>query len=191
MAIILVYLLLVMVLFKQPRLPRLTPLFVINANIETGFTVKEKRRIIEAISMWQEATRGLVIFHIMSTNAKSLVYDNHDKTAGYAINFVKASSEDIEVQEWDEKHKRTVLGYAMAHPKTSVAFLVADRMKPNKLFRTVTAHEIGHLLGLDHNPRHYTLMFEFTNYMASNITVHDLKELVYSWRRRLAHVHVQ
>jgi hypothetical protein len=191
---ILAYLILVMIFFRLPNYQptiTLTPIFVINANIEVGFTIEEKKRIIEAMCMWQKATHGLVIFHLISTNAKKLVYNNHDETAGGAINFVKASMDDKEVEHWDEKYKRTVLGYAMVHQDTSVAFLVTDRMAPNELFRTVTAHEIGHLLGLKHNPKRGTIMFEFTNHMASYITANDIKELIYSWRQRLAHGHVE
>lgn len=160
-----------------------TPLYVINIGIDYSFTTSEKGMIIDALSSWQEATHNLVVFHIAHHNMRTLLYNKDDNTTGYAVNFVKASSEDLDVRYWDDHYNRTILGFAIIHSRCCLAFLVADRMRNKRLFTTITGHEIGHLLGLGHNPNRNTLMYEYSNYMAPQATNLDLQELIFQWRK--------
>jgi hypothetical protein len=129
---------------------------------------------------WQDATHGLVRFHLINTNAKHLVY-NKDGYSEYAINFIRALAKDQEVIGWDEKHDSTILGYAQGYEPCGLAFIVADRLYgKSAMFTATCGHEIGHLLGLPHNQNKNTLMYKYINILKP--TKHDVRELVSLWR---------
>lgn len=167
---------LIMLKYKKPK--RLPALYTVSVAIDCAFILKEKKLIIESLIQWQEASNGLVTFHLINMDMKSLI---QNETEGYAINIIKVLSEDKEVKKWDKENGRIVWGYAHGYKPCGLAFLVADRLKNSTMFTSTCGHEIGHLLGLPHNPNSNTLMYKYIRGLKP--TQLDINELVLLWRR--------
>ena len=169
---------------RQTKPHRLPTLYPIDVSMDCLFTVREKEAIIESLLMWQEATCGLITFHIVNTGNNKLIYNEKErKTASYAINFIRALDEDQEVKESDERWKKRVLGFAQGFEPCGLAFIVADRNINRRTFVATCAHEVGHLLGLCHHPSKNALMYEYI--CQPGPTQLDLQELVNIWRSEL------
>ncbi|KKN70831.1 hypothetical protein LCGC14_0427230 [marine sediment metagenome] len=166
-----------LMVIKYRKIERLPTLYPINVSIDRLFSINEKQRIIESLIWWQEATHGLVTFHIVNTDSHKLIYND---SSGYAVNFIRATSKDKEVKGWDKKFKTTTLGMAQRYTPCGLAFIVVDRFNDAETFTSACGHEMGHLLGLNHAPNRGALMYKGINKLKP--TEHDMRQLISFWR---------
>jgi len=166
---------------KSYALPNLYP---IDVSIDCCFTKQEKEAIIESLLIWQKATCGLITFHIINLNNDKLIFnDKNRSTSSYTINFVCMLHEDKETKKYDDIWQSQILGLAQGFEPCCLIFVVVDRIKDCDTFVATCLHEIGHLLGLDHNINENTLMYRYIRY--TKPTWLDLENLVDVWRNEI------
>lgn len=163
---------------KKPK--RIPPLIKIDVGIDNNFTVKEKENIIEAFIRWQDGMRGLVIFHIGNMSVNRLVMHYDDCNTWYAINVIKAYSDDEGIQIEEARLGHIVNGLATFLDDTTFAFVVVDRIKTDEEFVGLVMHEVGHLLGLNHEMQN-TIMHKYSS-RTTNLTESDIRQLIQVWR---------
>ena len=162
---------------------RFSPLVRINIGIDKCFTIQEKQDAIEGLIRWQNGTDGLVLFHIGNMSMNKLVMNKDDGYTNYAINIVKSYSTDKAIQKQVEKFGHTLNGLASWHKDTTLAFVVVDKIKTRKEFIGLVMHEVGHLLGLSHQPSG-TVMCRYSG-RPTRVTAADRYQLISSWRKWL------
>jgi len=176
--------------FGRPKTYKYPPLVRIDVGIDCCFTVKEKRNIFEALIKWQDATDGLVIFHIGNMSMNKLIMDSDDDGyTWYSINIIKSYHTDKAIVDFESKDGYKISGLAVWHKDTTMALIVVDRIidKSKKCFISLVMHEIGHLLGLGHDVRN-TLMYKYGG-RAAKVTKADRHKLIDCWRKGLLKVH--
>lgn len=163
---------------KKPN--RIPPLIKIDVGIDKCFTVKEKKNIIEAFIRWQNGMNGMVVFHIGNMSMDRLVMSYDDENTWYAINIVKAYSTDDGIKIEESLLGHTVNGLAIFLDNTTFAFIVVDRINTDEEFVGLVVHEVGHLLGLNHDVKG-SVMHKYSSRI-TDVTDFDRHQLVKFWR---------
>jgi len=130
--------------------------------IDSDFSVEEEQAIYSAADMWTEATNGMIHFDFFETDVEF-------NSIGGPNVIWRASLDDQEFLIFEfilMFNKASLLGYA---PKESFIILVPERADSIEHFQRVTAHELGHHIGLLHTPS----IMNATS-ATSCITKHDL-----------------
>ncbi len=153
----------------------LPPLIRRDVKIDKSFSVEEKKIIIKSLMMWQKATAGLVLFHIISTEFQNLNNYNNCNTI-YILNTI--SSDDF-VKIAQKDHKNKLFGFAIYNNMNWIVALVMDTIINKNYFKKVILHEIGHcLVGLPHLTKNIGIMLPNINTTSANITYYDLEMFV-------------
>jgi len=167
--------------YKSKQYP-LPPFARVNVGIDAAFSVKEKAMIIEALTIWQEAMQGILIFHIGNMSIESILHQEDDyPTTWYSISILRAADSDRATKLADCIHKKTIFGLAIYNGY--MALIMADRITSDNIFISVVAHEVGHLLGVTaHSTRRDTIMYKSATQRRPVITKYDLEMLMDVWR---------
>lgn len=166
-----------------PRLaPQGRPIVDVHVYVAPEFTERERANIVNGILMWERATNGLVVWHM-------LPYDpakpppppegRHDGVEQRSVLFRRATSGDEWVQKWDADHKpKTLLGLCQGDSLKELTWLwlVENRLTTPEAETIIAAHEFGHAIGLDHIGDKASTMSEFYNTATKCLTEHDLAE---------------
>lgn len=155
----------------------------IHVHISNDFSEIEKLNIINGILMWERATNRLISWQLSSLE-DIMIRSSVEKTYYSTIEqrlviFVKVSSQDDWVQNWDKEHeKRTLLGYCKRNPTNEIItlLLVEDRLNTNLIQTLIASHEFGHAMGLQHIKDKHSTMSEMPDLNTSCITNEDLFE---------------
>lgn len=158
---------------------KLPPLFRIDVGIDSYFSPKEKALIIESFIRWQDASHGLILFHLGNFSINSLIRHDDDSNTWFAMNVIRAMSNDSVIKRAEKELGKNINGLAITGKDASAALLVMDKLPSKKEFIGVTMHEIGHLLGLGHGPLG-TIMYQYSN-RPTRVTQHDLRKLMMCW----------
>lgn len=166
----------------NPKLPHVGRAGVdVHVYIESDFTAKERNHIIDGMTMWERATNGLVVWHLIDHAPETVnpVAIDASGTKIIFVSFRRVTSMTPWVKEWDENNKpRHLLGLMdPRYPKTPLSlWLVEDRLTDNSGV-IVAAHEFGHAIGLPHVTDKASVMSELHNAAVKRLTCHDLKAL--------------
>jgi len=152
--------------------------------IDQHFSEQEKKIIFDALITWENATKNFVKFHIIDVRANLLngyedsrmliANDDHRHFEVETIDIIKTYSHDDIILKIDKYEKMPILGYACFLYYSNFTLIVVDRLTSSKMFKAIVMHEIGHLLGMLHNKRRYTLMYPYYNTNMETITRYDL-----------------
>ncbi|MHA2426442.1 MAG: matrixin family metalloprotease [Candidatus Hermodarchaeia archaeon] len=123
---------------------------------------------------------GMVVFHIGNMSVRRLVMSYDDSNTWYAINVIKAYSTDEAIQIEEKKLGHIVNGLATFLEHTTFAFIVVDRIKEDEEFIGLVMHEVGHLLGLNHDVQG-SIMHKYSSRL-TDLTNVDRSQLIQVWR---------
>jgi predicted Zn-dependent protease len=147
--------------------------------IDKAFNYKEEGFIIDAIKEWECATNYRLKYTVVFKydNVKSI-----DPTTSLLIR--KVNHNDpliIESDNYREQHekqttKRHTVGLFHSDKNITPEILLVDDRLTNYSYKIVAMHEIGHALGLDHNPSTNTIMYRHSDMSQSYITSEDIKD---------------
>lgn len=153
----------------------------VHVYVSPEFTPEERDNIVNGILMWERATNGLIVWHLLPFDPKK----PPPKPAGCcdgveqrSVMFRRAVSGDEWVQKWDAEHKpKTLLGLCQGNSleETAWLWLVENRLNTPESESIIAAHELGHALGLDHIDDKDSVMSEFFRTSTRCLTAHDLK----------------
>lgn len=149
--------------------------------VSDEFTDAERTNIIAGVALWERATRGRIITHVLTydLSTETNVGTGVDGVEERAVLFRRASSGDEWVKDWDENHKQKILlglcqGDSMR--ETAWLWLVEDRLVSSRSQVMIAAHEFGHAIGLKHVNDNRSVMSEFYAPSVNCLTVHDIEE---------------
>jgi len=163
---------------KTPKKNVNNPTF--NLILDKSFGGPERELIFDAFKEWERDTNGVVKFKLASYTFIPEIEEVLPTKKGctYDVYVERVSSEDAEVKRLDKRESAKVLGYTGSTCEMRVVALVTDRLKNAKVFRQVSFHEAGHLIGLDHIPvPNESLMFPSIDKATACATSLDMKQL--------------
>lgn len=149
--------------------------------VSPEFTSEERDNIVNGILMWERATNGLIVWHLMSFDPKNPPPKPMGGVGGVqqrSVMFRRAVSGDEWVQKWDAEHRpKMLLGLCQGNSleETAWLWLVENRLNTPESESIIVAHELGHALGLDHVDDNDSVMSEFFHTSTRCLTLHDLK----------------
>ena len=143
--------------------------------IDETFTTQDDFMIGLAAAQWEKKTDGLVTFkmHYLVNSAEFVTLEDSK-----AITIVKVGVNDPFTEE-AENEAGNLLGLYTRRFHNELIALNVDRIDSALEMRATTMHELGHALGLDHNPRKFTLMYPSEEFGGHSITNYDLEEFCY------------
>jgi len=151
--------------------------------IAPEFSDSERSNIIEGILMWERATSGLIVWHLLpyeslSTNPPHPADGSNENER--AVLFRRAVSSDEWVLAWSAEHghKKNLMGLCQGDSSTELAWLwlVENRLPTTVAEVVIASHEFGHALGLDHIDDKSSVMSEYYNNTVRCLSQHDLAE---------------
>ncbi len=151
-----------------------------NVILENGFDGHERELIIDSFKEWERDTNGVVKFTVANRKFDSSVDDIPEVEDGctHDVYVLRVTSDSSIVKKLDKRDKAKVLGFTSSTCERRLVALVTDRLKNVKMFRQVTFHEAGHLIGLDHIPvPNESTMFPSVDKATVCATQLDMKQL--------------
>jgi predicted Zn-dependent protease with MMP-like domain len=153
------------------------PLFR-NVYIPDDFSKEQIQDIEEGLHEWERKTSGSVSFNIIEHYDKRIVPSLTIRRSVIVILDIPADAPMVlQLDERESKRagqKRNVLGFYNENDPLPTVNIVSSRVMTKELFISVFLHEIGHSLGLDHNPMRGTLMYPDQELSAKHIMPEDL-----------------
>lgn len=138
--------------------------------IDKNFNINETKYIEIAAHEWQTSTNNIVQYKIV-TEINIDKFNIPNKSSSIVIK--KTNSLSKEVIFYDNK-ARTIIGYCERDKVPINILIVTDRIDSKETFISVVIHELGHSLGMNHNPVKYTLMYHTIDYSSYHITYEDM-----------------
>ncbi len=132
----------------------------------------ESYLIGQAAHQWEVKTKGLVKFTIIPLNRSSDFLTLKDPKA---IVITRMSIDDPFIEDVEDQLGK-LLGLHTKRFAHEIIVLLPERIRSKLEFRATAMHELGHALGMEHNPRKFTLMYPSEDFGAWSITDHDLKQ---------------
>lgn len=169
---------------RCPVPPRLAiqgrPVIDVHVYVSDEFNERERSNIVNGILMWERATSGLVIWHLVpftKDKPPPAPSGESDGVEHRSVMFRRAVSDDQWVKDWDAEHKKTLLGLCQGNSlkETAWLWLVENRLTTPLSETIIAAHEFGHALGIDHIEDKASVMSEFYNRETNCLTTHDLQ----------------
>jgi len=172
---------------RCPVPPRLSvqgrPIVDVHVYVAPEFTERERVNIINGILMWERATSGLVVWHMLPydpAHPPPPPRGKHDGIEERSVLFRRAVSEDPWVVKWDADHapKKTLFGLCQGNSLKELTWLwlVENRLTTPEAETIIAAHEFGHAIGLDHVEHKDSVMSEFYNTATKCLSPDDLNE---------------
>lgn len=129
--------------------------------------------INQATLEWENKTNNLLVYHIKYNvdvrHLPPIHYKNH------SIIFVKLSKYSSLTHQIDLEHNKSkILGLYDGVSNIPRIFLMYDRMLGDEYYRGVVEHELGHSLGLEHDPLRNTLMYAAMDHSSRYVSHEDL-----------------
>ena len=165
----------------KPKTPKKTvnnPTF--NLILEASFGGPERELIIDSFKEWERDTGGVVKFTVAKYAFDPSLEELPDASekCTYDVYVLRINSTDATVKKLDKRENAKVLGFTSSNCEKRIVALVTDRLKDAKMFRQVTVHEAGHLVGLDHIPvPKESIMFPSVDKATTCPTELDMKQL--------------
>ena len=131
--------------------------------------------IISAPSGCGKTSLVKALLESMSDLCASISHTTH-----YEVNIVdviKTYACDDIIIRLDELENNSILGYACFVYYSNFTFIVMDRLVDDNMFKAIVMHELGHLLGIFHIHKKYTLMYPYSDGIINRITKADLRAL--------------
>lgn len=125
-----------------------------NLILDVGFGGPERELIIDSFKEWQRDTNGVVNFVVAKYTFDPSLEEIPEvsEKCTYDVYVLRINSTNEVVRKLDKRDNAKVLGFTSSNCDQRIVALVTDRLKDAKMFRQVTVHEAGHLVGLDHIP---------------------------------------
>lgn len=170
---------------RTPVPPRLAPqgraIIDVHVYVAPDFTERERANIVNGILMWERATSGLVVWHLIAYDPSHPPPSPDGRVDGVehrSVLFRRASSGDEWVKKWDADNKKTLLGLCQGNSLKELTWLwlVENRLTTETAETIIAAHEFGHAIGLDHIDDKASTMSEYYNTAVKCLTEHDLQE---------------
>lgn len=171
---------------RCPVPPRLMaqgrPIIDVHVYVDYKFTERERDNIVNGILMWERATNGLIVWHMLPYDvvmSPPPPRGMHDGIEERSVLYRRATSGDEWVKKWNADHKpRTLLGLCQGNSLKELTWLwlVENCSMTSETETIIVAHEFGHALGLDHIEDKASMMSKFYRTSTKCITVHDLQE---------------
>jgi len=138
------------------------PLVSVTVVISSDFTDSQRKSIIKGVEMWEQATNGAVITHIIGI---SRPHSDNVLVRDIVVIFKKTTSDEPNVKTWDDQMKPTMLLGLASYEETNpseltlvTAWIVTDRLINEQYGVWISAHEFGHALGLHHIDDTHSIM---------------------------------
>ncbi len=129
--------------------PRVTPVWV-----DKDFPASQKADVLAAIDEWNFALNGYSSFQVVDQNydmEPSVLEQIRDTLQGLVILDVSVKMEQV------QRLPDGVLAWVPELEANSM-FIIGDRIG-NRALKSIVMHELGHILGLEHQEEAGTLMF--------------------------------
>lgn len=140
--------------------------------LDDSLNIEEIMMISTAAKQWEKKTNGIVTFKLSLFTAASEYLTLKDSKA---MAITKMGVNDLFIEEVEDNQGK-ILGLHTKRFPIEIIVLVPDRMDDELALYATTLHELGHSLGLDHNPKKWTLMYPSDEFGAYSITNEDLKQ---------------
>lgn len=165
----------------------------IDVYVAPDFTENERKNIIKGVSMWENASNGLIKWHMLpfTSTPAIAVQDQNTFPQKRIVVFMRTTSKTDWVQSFDKKNKpKSLLGMLVGNPlQLAYAYLVEDRLRTDDDEITIAAHEFGHALGLSHVADIKSVMSELHLPNVDCLTSADLQALCDLYGCRSSDVH--
>jgi hypothetical protein len=135
--------------------------------LDKGFNQKEVETITMAANEWSDTTHHIAEFDIVQLPTNKI-----DMVNGILVMKVNHQYPEIVLADGFSSKGTQVLGYYNPLKVMPSIELVSDRLEYQA--HDVILHEMGHAVGLPHNPRPFTLMYSTVNWGMDYITDDDL-----------------
>ena len=142
-----------------------------NIHISSNFNEYEAQLIQDAANEWEEKTGHIITYRIF-------YHKNLPKDQPHSLFLMRVNSASPIVRGMDtelsKNDPRITLGFYDPNYPIPIIFLVPDRLEDSEYFRAVASHELGHSIGLEHDPEEGNLMFEEIGKGSTHIERGDL-----------------
>lgn len=157
-------------------------IFARTVYIDQDFTSSQVEDIQKSLHEWENATHGAVQFDIitgfntsnfdtmLALHQKSLIIENYPEDTPLVKNM------DRQEQEKYDNKNIWVQGDYEGNQPTPTIYIISERILGRIAFVSVIEHEVGHALGLGHNPKKGTVMYAVQNESGRHVTIDDVIE---------------
>lgn len=155
-------------------------------HIDPQFGGIERRIIQESLEEWTRVTSGFISWTVKewpedyATHATISEPEENSTNCSKHLLIMRSLSDDAMIINIETTLGSGISGYAYGSNEpcgVEYILLVTDKLDNHSYFRLVVLHELGHVLGLEHNEQMSVMSYKNMIY-ANGITKYDLEQLI-------------